>query len=172
MNTYVLSIIGADRAGLVEALAKVVAEHGGSWERSHLAELAGMFAGMVQVRVPPEKAEAFRSSLEPLREQGLLDVALRPATDDASDEDPETVAFEVVGSDRPGIVHEVSARLASLGVGIVELRTWTESAAMAGTPLFRAAAVVRLIEGVEPHHVELALEDLSDDLMVDLVQDV
>lgn len=172
MKPFVLSIIGADRAGLVDALSRTVAEHGGSWQQSHVTELAGMFAGVVLVRVPEDRSEAFVGALEPLREQGLLEATVRPAArDDAPADDAPTVAFEVVGADRPGIVQEVSHRLASLGVGIVDLRTWTESAAMAGSALFRAAAVVRLPAGIGRPELIAALEDLSSDLMVDVADD-
>lgn len=172
MKPYVLSIIGADRAGLVDALSEVVAGHGGSWERSHVTELAGMFAGVVLVHVPEDRSDSFVAALEPLRERGLLEVTVRPAARDAElPDDAPTVSFEVFGADRPGIVHEVSHHLASLGVGIVDLRTWTESAAMAGTPLFRAAAVVRLPASLDRHELVGALEQLSGDLMVDVAAD-
>lgn len=171
METFVLTIIGADRAGLVDALAEVVADHGGNWERSQLTELAGMFAGMVLVRVPHDGADAFRAALDPLREQGLLDVTLKAAQSDGLPDDAATMRFEVVGADRPGIVHEVSHLLADQGVGIVDLRTWTESAAMAGQPLFRARAEVRLPTGVDAADITAALEDLADDLMVDVLDD-
>lgn len=172
MRPYVLSIIGADRAGLVDALAEVVAEHDGSWERSHVTELAGVFAGVVLVHVPESRSDAFVEALQPLRERGLLDVTVRPAPDEGDlPEDGPTVAFEVFGVDRPGIVREVSRRLASLGVGIVDLRTWTESASMAGSPLFRAAAVVRLPRGLDRQQLVSALEDLSGDLMIDVAAD-
>ena len=73
-TTLVLSVIGNDRAGLVKALADVIEQEGGNWERSHLSELAGKFAGIVVVTVPSERAEGLRAALEPL--QGLLDVAV------------------------------------------------------------------------------------------------
>lgn len=167
MNSYVLTIVGADRAGLVEALADVVRQHGGNWERSQMTELAGMFAGMVLVRVPAAAAEAFQSSLVPLKDQGLLDVTLREAGEDLPVDAP-TVTVEVTGVDRPGIVHEVSSVLAARGVGIVDLRTWTESAPMAGGPLFRASALVRLPDGVDDADLAAALESLADDLLVDV----
>ncbi len=169
METFVLTIIGADRAGLVDALAEVVADHGGSWERSQMTELAGMFAGMVLVRLPEDRATAFRDALAPLHEQGLLDVTLKAAESDGLPADAATMRFEVMGADRPGIVHEVSHLLAEQGVGIVDLRTWTESAAMAGDLLFRARAEVRLPTGVTTGDLTSALEALADDLMVDLL---
>ncbi len=49
MTSFVLSVLGNDRAGLVEALAEVVAAHGGDWGRSHMAQLGGKFAGLVLV---------------------------------------------------------------------------------------------------------------------------
>jgi glycine cleavage system regulatory protein len=172
MDAFVLAVIGADRTGLVEALSQVVADHGGSWERGQMTELAGMFAGMLLVRVPAAQADAFRDALVPLREQGLLDVTLRSAlAEEAPARGGPTLAFELVGADRIGIVREVSHLLASLDVGILDLRTWTESAAMAGDLLFRASATVRLPEGLRPGDLVTALEGLADDLMVDLVGD-
>ena len=168
MESFVLSMVGADRAGLVDALSEVVVEHGGTWERSQMTELAGLFAGVVLVRVPADRASAFRDRLSPLREQGLLDVTVHTVAGASSEPQGEVVRFEVVGADRPGIVHEVSHAVAELGIGIVELETWTASAAMAGSPLFRAEAVVRLPEGTTRDQLVDALEGLSNDLMVDL----
>lgn len=169
MDSFVLTIVGVDRAGLVEALAEVVVSHGGTWERSQMTELAGMFAGMVLIHVPGERANAFEQALVPLRDQGLLDVTARPAVGIPSDDAP-TVRIEVTGVDRAGIVHEVSSVLASSGVGIVDLRTWTESAPMAGGPLFRASALVRLSDGTTAGDLVALLEDLADDLLVDVDQ--
>lgn len=171
MDSFVLAVIGDDRTGLVEALSQVVTDHGGSWERSQLTELAGVFAGVALVHLPPARVDAFRQALGPLREQGLLDVTLRSAlAEDTPARHAAAVGVEVVGADRRGIVHEVSHLLSSRGVGIVDLRTWTESAAMAGELLFRARAVVDLPDGMTPDELVAALQDLADDLMVDLVE--
>lgn len=168
MKAFVLSMVGADRAGLVDALSEVVVEHGGTWDRSEMAELAGLFAGVVLVRVPADRAEAFRDGLAPLRERGLLDVTVHAVDAEPEPDGGEHVRVDVVGADRPGIVHEVSHALAGLGVSIVALETWTESAAMAGSPLFRAHALVRLPDAVSRDHLTDTLQGLSNDLMVDL----
>lgn len=172
MDSFVLAIVSADRTGLVEALSEVIAEHGGNWERSQMTEMAGVFAGMLLVHLPPERSEAFRAALTPLHDQGLLDVTLRPALVDAEpSSDAPTVSFEVVGADRLGIVHELSHLLTTRGVGISDLHTWTELAAMAGSALFRVAATVRLPDGMDPEDLLALLEGLADDLMVDLTDD-
>ena len=47
----VLTVIGADRPGLVSAVSAPVERHGGSWQQSQMARLAGEFAGIVLVSV-------------------------------------------------------------------------------------------------------------------------
>ncbi len=78
VTTLVLTVIGDDRAGLVKALADVVQAHDGNWERSHLAELSGTFAGVVEVSVPEPRAAELQAALRPL--EGLLDVKVHTGT--------------------------------------------------------------------------------------------
>lgn len=171
MTSYVLSIIGTDRTGLVEALADVVTEHGGNWQRSHVTELAGTFAGVVLVAVPDHRGEGFREALVPLQERGLLDVTVHGgerADDEEDEEDEGVLTIELVGNDRPGIVRDVSRLLATLEVNIVDLRTWTVSAAMAGGTLFHAEAEVRLPADLTAEALADHLEELTNELMVDV----
>ena len=58
MATLVLTLTGADRAGLVSELSTDVAAHGGSWLTSRMARLAGTFAGVVLVEIPDDRVEA------------------------------------------------------------------------------------------------------------------
>ena len=62
----VLTVIGDDRVGLVEALADTVSTHGGNWEHSQMAELAGKFAGIVVVTVPDDRATDLTGALRAL----------------------------------------------------------------------------------------------------------
>ena len=43
----VMTIIGPDRTGLVESVARVVADHGGNWLESRMSRLGGEFAGIL-----------------------------------------------------------------------------------------------------------------------------
>ena len=52
MTDLVLTLIGSDRPGLVEAVAEVIAGHGGNWLESRMAHLAGKFAGILRVEIP------------------------------------------------------------------------------------------------------------------------
>ena len=59
----VLTVIGADRPGLVSAVSAPVERHGGSWQQSQMARLAGEFAGIVLVSVPEAAVEALEADL-------------------------------------------------------------------------------------------------------------
>ena len=54
----VMTIIGPDRTGLVEAVARAVADHGGNWLESRMCRLGGEFAGILRVEIPAEKKSA------------------------------------------------------------------------------------------------------------------
>ncbi len=58
MATFILTVLGDDRPGLVSALSAPISAHGGSWERSQMSRLAGKFAGIVLVAVPDARADA------------------------------------------------------------------------------------------------------------------
>jgi predicted amino acid-binding ACT domain protein len=60
MMTLVITVVGDDRAGLVASLADIVDAHGGNWETSEMAELAGAFAGIVEVSVSTDRADDLR----------------------------------------------------------------------------------------------------------------
>jgi glycine cleavage system regulatory protein len=164
MASLVLTAIGDDRAGLVSALAEVIIEHGGNWEQSRMAELAGKFAGIVQITVPDARADQLVAALEPLG--GVLDINVQIGTDE-----PPTVArvtLDLVGTDRPGIVHEISHVLAGHGVSIEQLTTGTSHAPMAGGMLFEARAVLELPAELDRRALQSALESVANELMVDL----
>lgn len=166
MASLVVTVIGDDRAGLVSALADVIAEHGGNWERSQMAELAGKFAGIVLVTVPDRSANDLVAGLWPLEEQGILDVSVQLGEPQPFD----GVRFDMalIGGDRPGIVREISRALARLGVSIDQLSTATREAPMAGGMLFEASAVLELPAGTDVAAVRSAIEALANELMVDI----
>jgi len=167
MTTLVLTVIGDDRSGLVEALSTIVARHDGNWERSRMSELSGKFAGIVLVRVPDDNADALVADLGPLSTQGLLDVSVeRGAT--YSQPDGLTFVLHLLGTDQPGIVRDISAALAAHGVSIADLRTETREAPMAGGLLFEAEATLEAPVGASSDDLRAALEEVANALMVDI----
>src|SRR4051812_20055056 len=109
MATIVLTLLGDDRPGLVSALSTAITTHGASWERSELAQLAGKFAGIVVVSAPDDRCDALVADLHALESAGLTVTLERT---DVPDERPSRrVSLELLGTDRPGIVAEISSTL-------------------------------------------------------------
>ncbi|WP_425307389.1 ACT domain-containing protein [Ammonicoccus fulvus] len=166
MATYVITLIGDDRVGLVQSLADGVARTGGNWERSSLAELAGKFAGIVMVTVPDDRAEELADNLRHL--DGMLDVRIQRASEETTAaEDSATIRLELVGNDRPGIVNEISTALRSHGITIDKLESHVSDAPMYGGQLFNCNAVLRGPESALSG-ARADLERIATELMVDL----
>ena len=169
MATLVLTVIGDDRSGLVSALSGVIADHGGSWERSQMARLAGKFAGIVVVAVPDPRADALIQDLGPLEAQGLLEITVERGIEEAPPAgDATRLSLALVGADRPGIVHDISRALAAQQVSIEELHTTTREAPMVGGMLFEATATLVAPPGAPIAELQAVLEELANELMVDL----
>lgn len=170
MAALVVTVVGDDQSGLVSALAAVVAKHGGNWEESQMSQLAGKFAGVVLITVPDGSVDAFLADLEPLQADGLFDItAVRGAVDAVGkDATPARYRLQLVGTDRPGIINEISAALANRNVSIEDLRTLTRDAPMSGGVLFEAAATLVAPAESDAAGLEQVLEALADELMVDI----
>jgi glycine cleavage system regulatory protein len=137
----VMTVLGKDRTGLVESIARLVAEHEGNWLESRMCRLGGEFAGILRVHVPAEKRAALEQALANLSE---LNIVVR--SDEPAPPAGEThfASLEVLGPDRPGIVREITHALATQGVNVEEFSSECISAPMSGEALFRARAKVLL----------------------------
>lgn len=168
MASLVLTAVGDDRPGLVNALSRLVTHHGGNWERSQMAELAGKFAGIVLVTVPDDRVSQLVADLDRLRADDLLDVRVERAASGSTPRVATVVEVHLVGDDRPGIIREISGALASCGASIDELSTATSEAPMTGGLLFEARATVQVPSDVDLSALRAALEAVANELMVEL----
>jgi glycine cleavage system regulatory protein len=161
----VLTVVGDDRAGLVAALAEVVTAHGGNWERSELAELAGTFAGIVEVSVPAENAAALTTALNSL--DGLLKINTHQGSTEATG-NWQSLSLTVLGDDRPGIVKQISTVLSRHQLSIEHLSSKTMEAPMAGGVLFEASVTARVPADANLAAIRDDLEALAAEIQVDL----
>lgn len=162
----VLTLLGDDRPGLVDQLSSVITAHGGNWLESSMAQLAGKFAGILKLSVPPEQAEPLEHALAQL---SALRVAVQCSMDSASDTPRHRrLAFSLVGHDRVGIVREVSQVFTRHGVNVEKLVTHVSSAPMSSETLFHAEAVLNADASVDAAALKADLERLSNDLIADI----
>jgi glycine cleavage system regulatory protein len=168
MTTLILTVAGADRPGLVAAVADVVDAHGGNWENSSLAELAGTFAGVIEVSVPTERTGELETALRAIQGQGLLTLSVLTGAPGTENADEQLLEIQVLGNDRPGIVREVSGVLNAHALSIEELATETRDAAMAGGRLFEASVVAKVPGDVDLDALRADLERIAAEIQVDI----
>ncbi|MCA8922050.1 MAG: glycine cleavage system protein R [Planctomycetes bacterium] len=165
----VVTVIGADRPGLVEALSACATTHGANWEASRLVRLAGRFAGVVLVQVDEDRAEALERELGELAGRGLKVHVDRGPGGPEAPRAGRPLRVEVVGNDRQGIVTRVASALVALKVNVEELESAVEVAPMAGEQLFRLKATLLVPAEVGDELIRASLEGIGGDLMVDLL---
>jgi len=160
----VMTIIGPDRTGLVEAVARAVAAQGGNWLESRMCRLGGEFAGLLRVAIPAERQDALRAALQKLSGDGLQIIVHGSR---AAETAGAPMRLEIIGNDRPGIVREITAVLARAGVNVEEFSSEVISAPMSGEKLFKAEARLRLPLHCDANTLKRDLEKIAADLQVD-----
>lgn len=166
-TSLVLTILGADRPGLVEAVSQAIVGHGGNWLESRMARLSGKFAGILRVDVPDAQVDGMTAALLALEGRGLK-CLIEPSAPEAAPADARLLELELVGQDRPGIVREISQVLARRSVNVDELTTDCSSAPMSGETLFRARARLRVPNAVPIEELRSSLERIGSDMMVEI----
>jgi glycine cleavage system regulatory protein len=162
LTRIILTVVGVDRPGLTGALADAVLAAGGNWLESQLARLGGKYVGCVLVELPAGQLDTLLAGVDAT---GLkIDIVA------AGDAPPAgtPLSLSVVGQDQPGIVRDVTAVLAAVGVNIERLETAVKDGAWSGARLFTAEADLLLPVGVSEADVRAALEAISAEIMVDV----
>ena len=132
-----------------------------------MAELAGKFAGIVVVSVPAEHEDRTQRgpAVAGWPAHGVCPPGLAKAGAPAAD---QQWTIDLLGNDRPGIVHEVSSVLHRHHLSIDMIETNTREAPMAGGQLFEAHVVVSPSEGADLQAMRGDLEQLASELLVDI----
>ena len=148
LTTFVMTVIGADRTGLVDSLARTVADQGGNWLESRMCHLGGQFAGLMRVEIESEKAPALRTAIDGLTATGLSIII---QTDDSVSEPPvgSLAMVDLVGQDRPGLLRQITGVFAKHGLNVEELESERAAAPLGGGTLFKATATVFVPESVD-----------------------
>jgi glycine cleavage system regulatory protein len=168
MNSpLVLTFIGEDKPGVVNAISEKIAACGGTWLESRLAHLAGEFAGILMIGVSEERIGDLDLALRALEATGLR-IAVKRSAPVAVERDGTTLMLNLVGNERSGIVRDVTHALTDLGINIEEFNSGIESAPFTGVELFRAKARLSVPDGIARERVQETLERLAAEIMVDL----
>ncbi|MDN3651777.1 ACT domain-containing protein [Thalassotalea ponticola] len=163
MRHVVISFLGDDKPGLVEQLATIIKRHKGNWQTSSMRHLSGCFAGILEVMVAKENAQAL---IDELSAFDALDMHIKVAEPVLYND--KKIAIDITANDRPGIIGDISAVIHKSHGNLVKLVSSQGNAPHFGQPIFKASLLVAI--NTEQHLAQLigALEDIEDDLIVDV----
>jgi glycine cleavage system transcriptional repressor len=163
MKWSVLTLVGADRPGIVSAVTEKLFNAGCQLAEASMMRLGGNFA--IMLRVAHEVDQDLHQILEPVT--STLKLHLHLDIDVVADRhhlDPD-VLITVYGADRTGIVAQVTGVLAEAGLNIIDLET-----AVAGTkekPIYIMTIAGNAQQGVEV--LQQAMDKLGGDIDVSIV---
>lgn len=164
MQAMVLTLIGKDKPGLVDEIAKCIIDAQGNWLKSSFCQLSGQFAGFIEVMLPQENHNDLVKACHTLAH---LHITLVPSLAHEQSLDSKAVIL-VTANDRRGIVSDITSSLKSFDMNILEMSTQCESAPNWGSPLFTAKVTISLAPSIDLDNVKVAIEGISDDLMVEI----
>ena len=131
----VLSVIGTDRAGIVQEITKVILDCGGNIEESRMTALGAEFAMLLLVSGNWHTLTKLESGLDKLTEDGSLTINLKKTGEPASRKDCMPYGVDVVCLDHPGVVFGLADFFAERDIEIAELATRQYAAAHTGAPM-------------------------------------
>lgn len=166
-TSLIITILGPDQSGLVKSLSETLNHFQGSWTESRMSHLAGKFAGILQISIPTNQVDDLTTALQALQPDGLQ-ISIEKSEQSQLSTPSNVLSLELLGQDRPGIIHDITKQLAQLNVNIEELESQVKEASMSGGTLFCAQLKLGLPEGVTTEAVQNALESMSDKFMVDI----
>lgn len=164
MKSLVITIVGKDKPGLIESLAKVVYAHDGNWLASNFSHMAGQFAGFAEIHIPESRENEILAAFE---QNPDLNVFLSHGKEEVATNN-STVEVEIVGNDKPGIVQELTATLNQFNLNIHKFDSSCGSAPNWGGTIFKANSKVEIPENFDTDELQSALESIANDLMVEI----
>ncbi|MEM8736831.1 MAG: ACT domain-containing protein [Planctomycetota bacterium] len=163
----VLTFTSPDRPGIVEEITSVVVRHGGNWEESRSARLAGEFAGLALVTAPTEHVDALRNELDQLSQKNIQ-VRTESTNEVPSPTTGQSMHLTCEGADHEGIVRPLTAALSQLRINVDDMATSIKPAPTTGTPLFYLECNLRAPADCDLDQLEQKLAELETELDVQI----
>lgn len=124
MTRLAVAVLGPDRPGVIAAVTRELLADGGNLEDASMTLLQGQFAMTLIVDRNTSVDEVSAALQDVSRSLDLL-ISVRETSPDSDELRPPCVphVLAVHGGDRPGLLHRMSALLASYDVNITDLST-------------------------------------------------
>jgi len=164
----VLTAVGDDRPGLVDAVTLYITERGGNLEDSRMVNLRGQFAMMMLVAGSEAAMSRLQDGLGTLRRDCHVHAELRPADAGAAERTPALpFKLNTWAMDHPGLMQSVSHLLGELGVNIEKVDSSLRPAPYTNTPLFEMELVLSVPATTHVAELREKLAELCDEMNID-----
>ncbi|MCZ7647641.1 MAG: transcriptional regulator [Planctomycetota bacterium] len=166
----VLTAVGPDKPGLVDAVSKFILECGGNLEDSRMAVLGGEFAMLILVSGSEAAMGKVLAGAEAAGARAGLSLQARRtrAPEQAAASGTIPYALDAYSMDHPGIVQRISHFLAERGINVRALETRLSLAPVTGQPLFSLHATLDVPSGVKVAQLRASLEAIGADENIDV----
>ena len=162
---------GRDRIGIVKDITGLIFDEDGNIADSRMTKLEQNFALMVLVEIPEKNIDSFKERIRKSREQFAIHLdaneVYEPPEKTLEIEDYK-VFIELVGDVLPVIVYTLTQHLASQGVNIDSIDTFSYSAPMGGTTLFKVKSKVTVNKIIDFEKFRNSLKSLESSLVVSI----
>ncbi len=169
MVTFVLTLTGPDRIGIVDELTGLLLKRGGNVETSRMARLGGEFAVLMLVTMPETPFSQLDEGLKSLESRGYK-LTTTPAQQAVAEPQPgwHPYKVEVLGADHEGIIHQVARYLSARGINIESADSGCSPAPTSGAPLFAMTALLSVPPDLSDTGWEAGLQEIGTLLNLDI----
>ncbi|AUB77886.1 glycine cleavage system protein R [Spiribacter sp. SSL99] len=168
-NYLVVSALGEDRPGLVEAVSALIRDTGCSIGDSRMSVLGGDFAMILTVEGRWNELAKLESSLPAAGRRLDLDVQVRRTRPPQPTANVMPYSVEVVCVDHAGIVHQLGHFFASREINVRDLTTTTYAAAHTRTPMFQLQMTIDVAASLHIARLREEFMDFCDQLNLDAI---
>ncbi len=151
-SNLVLSVLGADKAGILSDLSQTVMECGCNVEDSRMTVLGTEFAMVMLISGKWNSIAKLETAISGLSQRHNLNIQFKRTESRAVSTDTLPYGVDVAALDQPGLVHDIASFFSSRSINVEELITNCYAAPHTGSPMF----AIRMNIAV-PVTVQLAL---------------
>ena len=167
-NHLILTAVGPDQVGLVEKISQFIARHSCNIDDSKMAVFCGEFALIFLISGESGNLAKIANDHDQLEIETGLTISIKtPATRKPVE---SFLPYKLTAScmDHPGIVHQISAVLSSLGINIEAMETKTYAAPLSGTPIFRLEADISVPTETDMNSLRQRFADIQKEENIDI----
>ena len=165
----VISVVGSDRAGLVNDLSKVVLDCGGNIDESRMTALGSEFAMLLLVSGNWAALSKLEKALGKFAADKPIEITVQKTGERDVAEDCMPYGIDVVSLDEPGIVFNLSNFFAGRNIEIADLATSQYAAAHTGARMFSVQMTVNIPGSMSISEVRDEFLEMTEELNLDAI---